>query len=60
MSIKAIATDAVKVDNSVEIEVKFVVDTVGIPREISVAVTLKVILPVTIVRYRDDALVAMR
>jgi len=87
--VKAISPDAVKVDNSVEIEVKFVVDTAGIAREISVAdignasleaslskavsqwrfrpmlkdgkaVTSKVILPVRIVRYGDDALVAMR
>jgi outer membrane biosynthesis protein TonB len=35
--VKAIAPDVSKVDNSVEIEVKFVVDTAGIPRDISVA-----------------------
>lgn len=87
--VKAIAPDVARVDSSVEIHVKFVVDTAGIPREISVAdagdasleaslakavsqwrfrpllkdgkaVTSKVMLPVRIIRYGDDALVAMR
>jgi TonB family protein len=87
--VKAIAPEVPKEVESVEIEVKFVVDTAGVPREISVAdsvdsalgeslvaavgqwrfrpllkdgkaVTAKMILPVRIVRYRGDSLVAMR
>jgi TonB family protein len=88
-TVKAIAPDVPSVESSVEVEVKFVVDTAGVPREISVAdtgdasleaslanavskwrfrpllkdgkaITSKVILPVRIIRYEDDALVAMR
>ena len=87
--VKAITPDVPSVENSVEVEVMFVVDTAGVPREISVAdtgdasleaslaeavsqwrfrpllkdgkaITSKVILPVRIIRYEDDALVAMR
>jgi TonB family protein len=87
--VKAIAPDVPSVASSVEVEVKFVVDTAGVPRDISVAdtgdasleaslaeavskwrfrpllkdgkaITSKVILPVRIIRYEDDALVAMR
>ena len=87
--VKAITPDVPSVESSVEVEVKFVVDTAGVPREISVAdtgdasleaslaeavsqwrfrpllkdgkaITSKVILPVRIIRYEDDALVAMR
>ena len=87
--VKAIAPDVPTVDASMQIEVMFVVDTAGVPRDISVAdagdaglkaslveavsqwrfrpllrdgkaVPAKVILPVRIVRYGDDALVAMR
>ncbi|HUG11181.1 MAG TPA: TonB family protein [Opitutaceae bacterium] len=87
--VKAITPDVPSVESSVEVEVKFVVDTAGVPRDISVAdtgdapleaslakavsqwrfrpllkdgkaVTSKVILPVRIIRYEDDALVAMR
>jgi TonB family protein len=87
--VKAITPDVPSVESSVEVEVKFVVDTAGVPRDISVAdtgdasleaslaeavskwrfrpllkdgkaITSKVILPVRIIRYEDDALVAMR